>query len=332
MDSNQKQTDWELLARYATGEASAEEEARAKQWLDAHPDDARLLGLVDKTAPGMAPAPLSDFEVESALRQVQNRMTPPASQAPRLPGTRHRWLAAAAVIAALGLWTLLRSREHTDQLPHLAAQAATTSRQLDTLLLDDGSRVILAPNSEVTVTGRTASMRGRAWFDIAHDEARPFTVRTEHAIMRDLGTAFDVIESADGRVVVEVTEGIVEMRAVRNGNRAGVVLHAGDRGRLSAGGPPAAERGVVAGAPAWTGGRLVFENANMTEVQDGLRRWYGIDLQVHDTALAGRHVTAAFASEPVDQVLRIIALALGGTIERRGNTAILHTTPSTSAR
>jgi transmembrane sensor len=122
------------------------------------------------------------------------------------------------------------------------------------------------------------------------------------------------------------------MRVVRDTSNAAVTLHAGDRGRLSAGGTPTAERGVVTEAPAWTGGRLVFENASMAEVRDGLHRWYGIDLQVHDTALAGRHVTATFASEPADQVLRIIALALGGTIERRGNTAILHTTPSTSVR
>lgn len=326
MDKTNNQPDWELIGRYLAGTATAEERARAEQWLAAHPEDARLLELVDSTAPAMAPPPVSAFEVEAALRKVKARMAP----APRIR-THHRWLAAAAVIAALGLWTLLRSREHLGQLPQLAAQASTGAGQVDTLFLDDGSRVILAPNTELTVTGRTASLRGQAYFDVVHDDRRPFLVRTDVALIRDLGTAFDVREDAEG-VTVDVTEGVVDLRATADSTRQGVTLQRGDRGYIRRSGTAAVERGQVRGVPAWTAGQLIFQDASMAEIRTGLQRWYGVTLQVHDTVMEKRHLTATFGTESVDQALHILALAVGGTIERRGNTAILHSTPPSTAR
>ncbi|HEY0305124.1 MAG TPA: hypothetical protein VGC44_09120, partial [Longimicrobiales bacterium] len=90
MDTTNNQPDWELIGRYLAGTATAEERAWAEQWLAAHPEDARLLELVDSTAPAMAPPPVSAVEVEAALRKVKTRMAP----APRIR-THHRWLAAA---------------------------------------------------------------------------------------------------------------------------------------------------------------------------------------------------------------------------------------------
>jgi len=41
--------------------------------------------------------------------------------------------------------------------------------------------------------------------------------------------------------------------------------------------------------------------------------------------LLRRHLTASFAGEPPQQVLSVIALALGAAIERRGgDTAVVH--------
>jgi ferric-dicitrate binding protein FerR (iron transport regulator) len=39
--------------------------------------------------------------------------------------------------------------------------------------------------------------------------------------------------------------------------------------------------------------------------------------------LANRHVTASFSGEPIDQVLKILALTLGARVDRQGDSAIV---------
>ena len=81
--------------------------------------------------------------------------------------------------------------------------------------LDDGTRVYLSPGSSLsynvaTLTGRReAVLNGDAYFDVAHDENRPFTVRTENIGVRVLGTAFSVSSSP------ELSQVVLERGAVR---------------------------------------------------------------------------------------------------------------------
>ena len=79
---------------------------------------------------------------------------------------------------------------------------------------------------------------------------------------------------------------------------------------------------------AWLRGQLVFDNAPLSRVRDDLRRWYGLELVLTDSSLQSRHVSARFAGDSPAQVLRVLELALGATIERRGDSAIVRIAPS----
>jgi transmembrane sensor len=67
----------------------------------------------------------------------------------------------------------------------------------------------------------------------------------------------------------------------------------------------------------------VFRDAAVAEVAADLRRWYGVELTVTDSALARRHFTGSFAGEPVGRVVEAIALALGARADRRGDTVFV---------
>jgi ferric-dicitrate binding protein FerR (iron transport regulator) len=58
-------------------------------------------------------------------------------------------------------------------------------------------------------------------------------------------------------------------------------------------------------------------------VSSELRRWYGVELRVEDSALASRHLTMTFSGDPLERVLRVIGLGLGAEIERHGDTAVV---------
>ena len=165
---------------------------------------------------------------------------------------RRRWrvagMALAAGIAALALLPSLQIR--------LAADHWTGAAELREIALSDGSRVVLAGDSAIDSrldgARRTVSLlEGEAFFQVAHDRARPFVVSVPGATITVTGTAFDV--DVTGRsVAVAVAEGSVS------------VAHAAGEERLTPGGSVTIDRGTgdvrrraidPADVAAWRGGR-----------------------------------------------------------------------------
>jgi len=199
---------------------------------------------------------------------------------------------------------------------------------------------MLAPGSRLSVAAdfdakRTVELEGAAYFEVKHDAARSFTVRSRDAEIRDIGTAFSVSTDASGSVTVAVTEGVVAMRAVSSGAGTSVELRAGDRGVMGAWSETTTgdarskdevvvSRGAVtADDVAWTHGDLIYRDAPMSVVQADLKRWYGIELQLTDSTLRRRTLKVSFAGDSAASAVRKIALALGAEAVQRGDTILL---------
>jgi transmembrane sensor len=169
---------------------------------------------------------------------------------------------------------------------------------------------------------------GDGYFVVTHDAAHPFAVHTAHAVARDVGTKFGVRDYATATTTeVAVADGAVSLSvAVPTVGHAAdtVLLQADDIGQIDPQGQITAVRDAdVAGALAWTDGRLVFRDAPLRDVIAELRRWYDLDLQVHDSAVAARRLTASFSDESVPLVLERIALSLDLRVDRQGRTIVL---------
>jgi transmembrane sensor len=164
-------------------------------------------------------------------------------------------------------------------------------------------------------------LHGEAYFDVVHDTTRPFVVRVGDATVRDVGTSFAVRSDSGTRLQVVVTTGAVALRARTD---SAAILRAGDVGALqSTGGISVRHDASTAPYLAWMRDSLVFREASIAEVSSDLRRWYGVELRVEDSILASRHLTMTFSGDPLERVLRVIALGLGAEIERHGDTAVV---------
>ncbi|HET6581927.1 MAG TPA: FecR domain-containing protein, partial [Nannocystaceae bacterium] len=166
---------------------------------------------------------------------------------------------------------------------------------------------------------RDVSLRGLAYFDVAHDSTRPFAVHTASATLRDVGTSFTVRADSVFGTRVAVTAGAV---SVASGARPGsaTVLQAGDRAEVTTD-TMRVERGVAEpGELAWTRGVLTFRDAPLSLVAAELRRWYGVVLVVDEPAVESRRLTASFDRASAVDVGRVIAAVLGTTATRSRDT------------
>jgi transmembrane sensor len=336
------QPDWEALARYLTGESTAEEAAAISQSLAARPRSAELAAALAGAMDRLAFRSPAGLDVEGALSQLHLRMNEPvvlplAAGRPATAGARRAfpWRraalgVAATLVAAAGVTRWLHGRSAGSTGIVSAERVFVTDvGKRDSTQLPDGSRVLLGPGSRLTIAAGFAEGRrevvllGDAHFDVKHDVAHPFAVRALDAVISDVGTAFAVHGDRGDGVLVSVSSGAVELKRSSDAG-AGVRLGAGDLGVVDPDGAITVQRGgASAEDTAWTQGRLVFRDAPLAKVRADLRRWYGVELVSTDSTLSRRHVTASFLNDSKLQVLKVITLALGASYEMRGDTVTL---------
>ncbi len=311
-----------LLERYLAGETSAGDAEIVREWLAedaAHPQLLADLRLIKHVTSDTPPPTSVDAAWMQAVKTLGLRRKPRVSRRSLMVA-----LAAAAVlIAVIGGGRVLRRAPQWKEY-------ATAAAQRMVIRLQDGTQVTIAPKSRVRYTAdfgrahRDLYLDGEAYFQVAPDSERPLRVHTSASITEDLGTAFVVNAYADQRMTeVVVTEGRVLLSRAETTSPA-VVLGLRDLGRLDASGPATVRRGVdVDRYLAWTKGVLAFDGTPLNEVMPTLERWYNVEIQLSDSALAARRLTATFQNEPIDLVMKRIALTLGMRVEREGSVFLL---------
>jgi ferric-dicitrate binding protein FerR (iron transport regulator) len=199
----------------------------------------------------------------------------------------------ATVLVLVGIGVAMFHRPHVMRVS--TQHYATQSGQQATVQLPNGSRILLAPRTQITVASHletdatTVTLVGEAQFDIAPHPRAPFVVRTGDVVTRVLGTVFTVRRyagDAEGRVAV--TSGKVSVQA----GRQSITLTAGMIGRYTAVAVTSTADSTI--DTDWTHGRLVFRNAPVSTVLSTLSRWYGYQFRLTDTTLARQHVTTSF--------------------------------------
>lgn len=220
-------------------------------------------------------------------------------------GAAHWPMAAAAamVLVVIGAGLAWRAAHFLPVAGVVADTALETgTAENKSFSLPDGSTVFLGGASRVSVVldpkHRSLRLdRGEAFFEVARDPARPFTVRAGSAEVTAVGTAFDVRRSADG-VVVAVSHGVVKIAAVDlpelpSGSSARQdQLHAGQAAELSQSGWSIPVTANVPAMTAWREGRLQYSSEPLRVVVAELTRYSDVPVEIADAGLGDVRVTA----------------------------------------
>lgn len=159
-------------------------------------------------------------------------------------------------------------------------------------------------------------------------------MRADDALIEVLGTKFNVrVWHEENHVHVVVADGKVAFRSQRGNNPQHVVLVKGQVSKLTENGRLTPPKNVDLDKQLdWVSGLLVFDDDSLGEVLRRLERKYNLFCMVSDSSLLSRHLTASFKDEPVQDILKIVALTLGLQYRKSDGTVVFYSAKPSGAR
>jgi transmembrane sensor len=301
------------FARLLAPDCNDLERAAFNRWRAASPlHDAAYREVADvwERSAGLREDPVIAAALQEAMR--------PAAPLGR---PRHqRWwpaLAAAASVVlavAASLWVFM---------PRDAAaiRYATALGEQRTVVLADGSRVVLDTGSELLAQidehmRKLTLQHGQADFEVRHDTARPFIVHVGDGSVTATGTHFQ-IRVGESDSIVTLLQGQVVVAANARDSSRPATLQPGERiaiepaGRLGA--LQAVSESELASARGWTSGNLVVKAWRLDAVVAEMNRYSSTKLRLGDPALGSVPISGVFKAG--DQKSFALALEYGWSID-----------------
>lgn len=316
-----------LMDNYLEGDLSPEELELLQRWYDSFGES--VIGV-----PGMENEETAQkLKAELDARIFQAVSGSPKGNTPIRKLKIWQWAAAILLIAAFSsvLLFFVGSRHNNKEAVKLAQHPTyhkvnTGIRQIKKLTLPDGSIIHLNANSTIRVPTQLGHHRravfldeGEAYFEIARDSLRPFTVQTQALRVEVLGTAFNVksyktmkdvtVAVQHGRVQVSHAGQLLgELRANK-----GLIYRKEDGGK-----------NIVdlksADVNAWIGGIVHLEKAVFEELAQAMYNLYGVHLKSKDPRTAHHHYNMTLRSDrSLNEVMAIICNIHRTNYRRKGD-------------
>lgn len=286
------------------------------------------------------------------LAKMSDQLNALATLAEDLPTQRkksftrvYQFALAAMLLISVSLVLLFDSSPTQNAAPSPKAIVYETLKgEQSVVKLEDGSDVVLNTGTELKVvfadSGRLAILvRGEAYFDVASDPYRPFSVVAGDHLIQAVGTSFSVYYPTRGPIEVIVEEGIVRVKS-----DASAASKAAENEQTSptliVGGSPleAGQLGLFTGDTgtvlridsdsldaqlSWRQGKLVFRGETLERALADVSRYTTTEFEFLDEDAKSIAVAGVFQSGDVDGLLRTLAANLGITYQRIDEDRIL---------
>lgn len=311
----------ELLDKYLAGKASAEEAVRVEAWIDGQGDPKAVWSE-------MSPQERSRYIerlYQHFTQTIGTRPSAAAHQAGSRRRTAGRWLAAAAVAAAVGAaWLFSRNTVRAPSQPQYVT-VKTAIGTLRELTLPDSTHVwmnaagTLKYPETFTNAERDVYLKGEAFFQVAPLKDHPFIVHAGGLETEVLGTSFNVSAYESEAVTVVVATGKVGISIPRRDRRNILTVSANqmatyERGRHAL---VRSEQADWQRYAAWRAGKLVFNHTSLPQVLRTLGRVFNLHFEMADKALSTRQITGEFdVHEPPELVVKAICLSIDADYTR----------------
>lgn len=231
-------------------------------------------------------------------------------------------LAVLVIVGIIGSWlyyqSFLPSTTTSEFVTEEWVEHTVPKGQKSKITLTDGTKVIVNSGSTLRhiknlgETKREIFLTGEAYFEVAKDKKRPFSVISNGLSTTALGTAFNVKSRSTDQVQVSLFEGSVQVSSEDNqqllspGNAAVYIKTSGQLEAIAFD-----EEQVLA----WTKKIILLKDTNILEVFETLENWYGVEIVMLNNPKKEIFVTGKYQDEMLKSVLSGLSYTAGFTFE-----------------
>ena len=220
---------------------------------------------------------------------------------------------AAILFLAIGLYTtysLINYKEINTTTKYI--QKATLRGEKFRIELLDGTKIWLNSETQLQIPEefnektREVFLSGEAFFQVKRNEQKPFIVKTAQSTTKVLGTSFNVKSYPNELTSVTVSSGkvSVDFRTNKRGTNK-IILLKDEQVDYSPAEKTCVKSIVKSNAfKKWKDGILKFEEIPLEEAKIILERWFNVEIQILNSDLKKRKITAEYDNESLQNILK----------------------------
>ena len=309
----------DILYKFFEGNASFEEEAAVKQWMEESAEN-RLAFLKERK--------LFDAMLllgnEEIIKNGKKRFSINLSSL----RTELIKIAAVVVITLGGSYFYYQSSLEKELM---AMQTITVpAGQRINITLVDGTNVWLNARTSLSYpvkfgkNNRQVVLDGEAYFDVTKDKSKPFIVQTDNYNVEVLGTQFDVnAYSETGEFETTLMSGSVKVASASDSTQK-ITLKPNNKVFLQDG-----KLHVTAvddyNPYRWKEGLICFKNETFTSIMKDFEKYYGLTIQVKNKNVFKYVYTGKFRqTDGIDYALRVLQKDIKFTYQRDDENQIIY--------
>lgn len=266
------------------------------------------------------------LRLKEAWRRA-DRLAALKTAAPVSARAERRWLVPAGLAASLLIVACGTAWFWQAQRP-ITQNFVTGIGQRQALRLPDGTQVELDTNTRLRadLNGRSRTVTldsGEAYFDVVHDESRPFTVYAGNRRITDVGTKFSVFRNGDD-VRVVVKEGRVKIEQIDQPLASPLLAQAGHEIIAKGGETLLASKPQedIANDLSWRRGMLVFNQQTLADAAEQFNRYNSRHILVEGSARKIR-IGGSFRADNVDIFVQLLHRGYGLSVNEQGDKIVV---------
>lgn len=349
---------YKLIARKLSGEANPEEIELLNALLAEDAENGFIAQSLE-AAWHQNPSQLEENLTNEKLDQLFFSLIQEAEvKEPVSSWKKNRWFIGIAaitipiVIIGFNLASQKTTKEKT-QIPVLASKIITPAGSKKQLTLPDGTKVWLNAASTLSILNgfnektREVELKGEAYFDVTHNNQKPFIVHTSAIDIKVLGTKFDVkdyetepnIETTllhgaievvkrnspgSARVILNPNEKLVfaKKALLNNGSKEKILLTENTkikRSDITISTLKADKNLTELPETAWMSNKLIFEEESFENIALQMERKYNVQFNFTDAQLKNFRLSGSFVNETVQEALEILKILIPFEYQINGN-------------
>lgn len=274
---------------------------------------------------------LSNQHIQAELTRMHQRIET-KKHTKSAPFFLHHWqkIAAILVLAAILSGFLISKYQLITPKELVWTEVVVPKGEIKNIILPDNSVVFLNAGTKLRYADNFAKktreifLEGEAFFDVTHNEEKPFIVHTCETDITVMGTAFNVqAYKEEKNHMVSLERGKVsigrpdETPAILAPNQSWLLLRNKKTVKVY-------KSDNITAQSSWRRGKIVFKNQRFADIIRRLERSHNVTFKVENQDILNSRYTGEFSmDEDIPTILKIINLTAPFTYNIENNTIII---------